>query len=406
MRSKDVVKNELKEKLDTALASQNAEGLTEALADFAMGIQQEVVADFKAFQRTGDQQIMAKRGVRQLTSAEEGFYTAMMQAVRTGDIKQAFTGLENDMQETVIDAVLDDISTAFPLLGAINVQNTAAVTKMLINKKGVQLAMWGALGSKITEELEGAIGKIDITTNKLTAFMPVSKDMLDAGPAWIDANDSMLALQQHLPSTKVETDSYVAVQLLEKAGKLDFNALAEMAEQLEGTFSFTVLDSSNTLFFVRGNNPLCIARFAGSGLVCYASTGEILLKALRQASFLSGTCDVIPIEEGEILSLNATGKIKRSTFDTEKLNRPRFVPSFFSAPYGYRGWFSDCEENGFGNDALTPLLEISHSMGYTEDEVFCLLDAGFCEEEIEEMLLHPSQMQTALAECFYCGYGF
>lgn len=187
MRSKDVVKNELKEKLDTALASQNAERLTEALADFAMGIQQEVVADFKAFQRTGDQQIMAKRGVRQLTSAEEGFYTAMMQAVRTGDIKQAFTGIENDMPETVIDAVLDDISTAFPLLGAINVQNTAAVTKMLINKKGVQLAMWGALGSKITEELEGAIGKIDITTNKLTAFMPVSKDMLDAGPAWIDA---------------------------------------------------------------------------------------------------------------------------------------------------------------------------------------------------------------------------
>lgn len=220
------------------------------------------------------------------------------------------------------------------------------------------------------------------------------------------ANDSMLALQHHLPSTKVKTDSYVAVQLLERAGKLDFDALAEMAEQLEGTFSFTLLDSSNTLFFVRGNNPLCIARFAGSGLVCYASTREILLKALCQASFLSGTCDVIPIEEGEILSLNAAGKMKRSTFDTEKLNRLRFVPSFFSAPYGYRGWFSDCDEKGFGNDALAPLLEISHSMGYIEDEIFCLLDAGFCEEEIEEMLLHPSQMQTALAECFYCGYGF
>jgi len=58
---------------------------------------------------------------------------------------------------------------------------------MIVNKKGVQLAAWGALGSKITKELDGAIGKIEIGTNKLTAFMAISKDMLDAGPVWIDA---------------------------------------------------------------------------------------------------------------------------------------------------------------------------------------------------------------------------
>lgn len=36
-------------------------------------------------------------------------------------------------------------------------------------------------------ELEGAIDYIDVVQNKLTAFLPVSKDMLNVGPTWIDA---------------------------------------------------------------------------------------------------------------------------------------------------------------------------------------------------------------------------
>ena len=58
---------------------------------------------------------------------------------------------------------------------------------ILVNKQVSQLATWSALGSKITEELDGAIGRIDLTLCKLTAFMAISKDMLDAGPQWMDA---------------------------------------------------------------------------------------------------------------------------------------------------------------------------------------------------------------------------
>ena len=45
-----------------------------------------------------------------------------------------------------------------------------------------------------------------------------------------------------LPFTKIETDSYVAVQLLEQKKTLDFASLKYMAEQVEGSFTFTVLD--------------------------------------------------------------------------------------------------------------------------------------------------------------------
>lgn len=54
-------------------------------------------------------------------------------------------------------------------------------------------------------------------------------------------NDRELHQQHHLPKTKIGTDSYVAVQLLEASGMIDFKRLAEMAEQLEGTFTFSVL---------------------------------------------------------------------------------------------------------------------------------------------------------------------
>ena len=44
--------------------------------------------------------------------------------------------------------------------------------------------------------------------------------------------------------TSVETDSYVAVQLLEQQKTLDFDSLQAMAEKVEGSFVFTVLDKT------------------------------------------------------------------------------------------------------------------------------------------------------------------
>ena len=83
-----------------------------------------------------------------------------------------------------------------------------------------------------------------------------------------------------LPATKIETDSYVAVQLLEGQGGLSMDGLRQMAEALRGTYTLTVLDGDNTLYFVRGNNPLAIRLYPRLGCYLYASTDEIL-NALR-----------------------------------------------------------------------------------------------------------------------------
>lgn len=87
-------------------------------------------------------------------------------------------------------------------------------------------------------------------------------------------NDKILRMQKQIPSTDIETESYIAVQLLEQENALDSLSLAKMAEQIEDSFTFTVL-SNNGFYFIKGDTPLCIYH-AKAGFYFYASTEEIL----------------------------------------------------------------------------------------------------------------------------------
>lgn len=186
MKSRDLLKQELLNNLSMAMKENNEEALAQAFTEFADSVQQNVLDEFREYQQTADTNILTQRGVRQLTSKEKTFYQGVINAMKSSDVRQAFTGLPTAFPETVIDNVIADIRQSHPLLDIINFMNTAALTKIIVNKKGMQLAKWGALGSAISKELEGAIGKIDLTLCKLTAFMPISKDMLEVGPEWID----------------------------------------------------------------------------------------------------------------------------------------------------------------------------------------------------------------------------
>lgn len=187
MISKDLLKQQLLNNLSAAMKSEDENAIAQAFTEFAESVQQNVLEDVKLYQETADKEILTRRGVHQLTQKETKFYQGIIDAMKRGDIRQAFTGIEVAFPETIIDNVIKDIKAEHPLLDVINFQNTTVLTKIVVNKKGIQLAKWGALGSAITKELEGAIGKIDLTLCKLTAFMPISKDMLEVGPQWIDA---------------------------------------------------------------------------------------------------------------------------------------------------------------------------------------------------------------------------
>ena len=62
-------------------------------------------------------------------------------------------------------------------------------------------------------------------------------------------NDRKLRREQHLPPTSIETDSYVAVQLLEQGQQLDKENIRRTVELVEGSFVFTILEMTIRCFW-------------------------------------------------------------------------------------------------------------------------------------------------------------
>ena len=116
-------------------------------------------------------------------------------------------------------------------------------------------------------------------------------------------NDTEVKAQYRLPETPMERDSYAAVQMLEQYETLDSSTLKEVSEVLRGSFVFTVLRDDNTLFLVRGNNPITLYHYPELGLYVYASTKEILDKPLKLC-YIKGYPVSYRINEGDIIRID------------------------------------------------------------------------------------------------------
>lgn len=186
MKNYDTIKQELNIKLSSALESGDSAQLTEAFAQFAMDMQNDILEAAAEYKADGDKKILASRGARVLTEEEKKYYSSVITAMKSADPKSAITGLTAALPITVIEQVTEDIIQKFPLLDAIDFINTKAITKMIVNGQAAQTATWGALNTQIATALNGAFETIEMTHNKLTAYMPVSQDMLAEGAEWLD----------------------------------------------------------------------------------------------------------------------------------------------------------------------------------------------------------------------------
>lgn len=195
-------------------------------------------------------------------------------------------------------------------------------------------------------------------------------------------NDRKLRSKMNLPVTKIETDSYVAVQILEKSGELSEESLAEMAEKISGSFVFTLLDERNNSYFVKGDNPLALYHYT-DGFYVYASTEIILENALTILGL-----DKLPFEKikngsGDILKIDDCGKLTRSQF------QPLINVDYFPNEVSYR-------------------RKNTLKAGYFPYEyIDLLLDYGYTLEDIEELCGIPEAIEMTvdeiLCEFGYCG---
>lgn len=213
-------------------------------------------------------------------------------------------------------------------------------------------------------------------------------------------NDRELRREKHLPTSKVETDSYIAVQLLEQAGEVSFSSLRQMAEAVQGSFTFTVLDASNNLYIVKGNNPLCIYQFEGAGLYLYASTQEILQRAVDKLHLNHLHHKELFLRQGDILCIKADGETELSCFNDSHLWRQ----SRYSWDWDdYFPAYGKTKPDTNAEDAyMDELADFAAFHGIERDTLETLADAGYDWMDLEEMLYDPELLHECLKE-FQCG---
>jgi len=194
-------------------------------------------------------------------------------------------------------------------------------------------------------------------------------------------NIASLKIAYDLKNSKIETDSYIAVQLIEKQKKLSFDSIRFMAETVKGSFSFALLSDKDELYFVKGDNPLSVLHFPKKKMYVYASTDEILYKSIVDsilfADLKRGHFSEVPIEEGVILKIKPDGTLEKETFH-------------FCESVGLPWWeFGGYPVKNIRTDEieyLDTLRTMAWYHGIDAEEIDALIEEGFTPEEVEEYL--------------------
>ena len=138
-----------------------------------------------------------------------------------------------------------------------------------------------------------------------------------------------------------------------------------------------MLDEQNALWIVKGDNPLTIVHFPAVGVYVYASTAEILNKALARCGNWLGRAEKVDIAMGDIVKIDNNGRITRGIFDASKFYRSSW--GYWDTPLYPRLPHSEEEH-------LALLKSVAKSFGFTSEMIDRLLDQGFTTMEIEELL--------------------
>ncbi len=199
-------------------------------------------------------------------------------------------------------------------------------------------------------------------------------------------NDQELRKTKNLPKTHIETDSYVAVQLIEQQKRLDFESLKNMAETVQGSFNFTVLDEDNSLYIVKGSNPMQLLHFEALGLYIYASTESIMMNALKKVGMKNILYTKIETIHGDIIRIDNNGIISHSEFENKN-------------DFRYASWLkysSDDFEDNYYTQHEQLLFDICNTFGVDEDDITLLLDYGYSSDEIEDMLMDCDLLHSTI----------
>ena len=183
--------NNVAQQFADAMAAGEPDAIEQAFSASMDAIAQRIKGDFEAMQLTNDAAVLAQRGYRQLTAAENKWYQGLAEAAH--GTKQQFidiftTGIDGEvMPETVIEDVFKNIKQDHPLLSRVRFHYVGYSTKWVLDDSATKKGAWGRIDAKITAEIEGALKVIDLVQSKYSAFCIIPLAIIDLGPTYMDA---------------------------------------------------------------------------------------------------------------------------------------------------------------------------------------------------------------------------
>jgi hypothetical protein len=168
-----------------------------------------------------------------------------------------------------------------------------------------------------------------------------------------------------------------------------------MAENVSGSYAFTMVDTDNTLWLVKGESPLTVLHFPKLQMYVYASTSPILMEAVVSCEELCKAIVAkdfvqISVQCGDIVRVTADGKLLRDTFDFNYGYYGRYDWRSYSAG----GWYNstpapvESKKTVSWEDNLyyQQIKQLGRKIGYTDKDIDDMLAEGFSLDEIADWL--------------------
>lgn len=178
------------QKISDAAKAGDQDAFKEGLNELCLDIEAQILEEAKSLREETDAAVLAQRGVRQLTSEEKEYYNALISTMKASGkegVKMALTNVDKTFPITIINDVMENMKQEHPLLAAVDTRNVTGLTKWLVNTDEGANATWDELNTEIIKEIASGFNDLELNQKKLSAWMPISQDMLELGPNWLDA---------------------------------------------------------------------------------------------------------------------------------------------------------------------------------------------------------------------------
>lgn len=178
------------QKVSDAAKAGDQDAFLEGLNELCLDIEAQIMEEARNLREETDAAVLAQRGVRQLTNEEKEYYNALISALKTPGkegVKMALSNVGKTFPVTIINDVMENMRQEHPLLAAVDTRNVTGLTKWLMNTDEGANATWDELETEITKEIASGFNDLELDQKKLSAWMPISQDMLELGPNWLDA---------------------------------------------------------------------------------------------------------------------------------------------------------------------------------------------------------------------------